>query len=357
MDFLWCRDLGKYRANQWYLAVCSRCLGRGLDAAWIDLTSKTFKELNPRVRHGFTTGKYKPDAGPKDADVVKLLQLLRSMELLKRGPEYGFVPRFLREYVPKSDFAFTIKDHGTGDYLRRDRGLAMNRKAYDLLRAKGLISEGYCKPLMIVERPPRGVENLDQRYGPVSPVFSKNQMARLRELEAEAWTLHLANPKPPRAPDLDRSLKMLRLAKRSAAKKFGKPANQKEIDETERELGVKIPPAWQKVLRISNGGLIDNCPLADGYEGRIIAADKLAHGWSTEVKYYSDMRAELPKTLLTVMTTEFGDSIWLDTTQIDKQGDCRVILMNHETGEQQREWGTVAEFLEEVLIPQEKEEE
>ena len=35
-------------------------------------------------------------------------------------------------------------------------------------------------------------------------------------------------------------------------------------------------------------------------------------------------------------------------------GDCRVVLLSHETGEEEREWGSVAEFLEEVLTAPEE---
>jgi hypothetical protein len=198
------------------------------------------------------------------------------------------------------------------------------------------------------------VENLDRRYGPVEPTFSAQQMTRLRGLEREAWAQHLANPKPPRAPDLDRSLKLLRSAKRRAPKDFGEPASQKEIDETARRLGLGIPPAWQKVLRLSNGGRIENCPLTDGCEGRITPTDKLAKEWREELEFYSQMRSDLPKTLLSVMRTDFGDSIWLDTSRAGKAGDCPVVFMSHETGGQQREWPTIAEFLEEALTPQEE---
>jgi hypothetical protein len=277
------------------------------------------------------------------------------MELLKRGPEYGFIPRYLRNHLPHTDFAFTTEDYvDEMDCLHRERGLAMNRKARDLLKAQGLIDDEYCIPLLIVERPPRGVENLDRRYGPVEPTFSAEQMTRFQGLESEAWTQHLANPKPPRAPDLDRSLKLLRSAKRRAPKNFGKPASQKEIDETARRLGLRIPLAWQKVLRLTNGGRIENCPLADGYEGRITPTDKLAKEWREELDFYSQMRADLPETLLSVMGTEFGDSIWLDTSRAGKAGDCPVVFMSHETGGQQREWPTIAEFLEEALTPQEE---
>jgi hypothetical protein len=205
MDFLWCPDNGKYRVPQWYLSVCSQCLGRGLDAPWIDLGSKPFRKLDPRTRHGETRaypaagGKYRPDAGPKDPDVLKLLRLLRSMDLGKGGPEYAFIPRYLRNHLPHTDFAFTM------GRLHPEPGLAMNRKAYDLLIAQGLIGNEFCIPLLIVERPPRGVEDLDRSYGPVEPTFSAEQMTRLRGLEKEAWAQHLANPKPPRAPNVDPS--------------------------------------------------------------------------------------------------------------------------------------------------------
>jgi hypothetical protein len=235
------------------------------------------------------------------------------------------------------------------DVLHRHRGLAMNRKARDLLKAHGLVGDEHCMPVLIVERPPRGVENLDRRYGPPEPAFAPEQMARIRELEAEAWAEHAANPKPPRAPDLGRSLKLLRSAKRRAPESFAKPAAQNALDEAARALGRAIPTAWQQVLRISNGGQIRPCPLADGHACRITPVQQLAKECRAELAYYREIGADLPVSLLAVMTTEFGDSVWLDTSRPSGNGDCRVVLMSHETGEEQREWSSVAEFLEEIL--------
>jgi hypothetical protein len=65
-----------------------------------------------------------------------------------------------------------------------------------------------------------------------------------------------------------------------------------------------------------------------------------------------DIGAELPDSMLAVMTTEFGDSVWLDTIRSHRNGDCHVVLMSHETGEA-REWPSIAEYLEEVLTAQE----
>jgi hypothetical protein len=53
--------------------------------------------------------------------------------------------------------------------------------------------------------------------------------------------------------------------------------------------------------------------------------------------------------LLLVISTEIGDSNWLDTARPRPGGDGRVVLMSHETGEEQREWPSIAEFLEELL--------
>jgi hypothetical protein len=49
------------------------------------------------------------------------------------------------------------------------------------------------------------------------------------------------------------------------------------------------------------------------------------------------------------MQTELGDSIWLDTRRQKPDGDCRVLLMSHETGEEERDWLSIADFLEELL--------
>jgi hypothetical protein len=357
IEFIWIRDIGKYRAPQWYLPVCSQCLGRGLDAPWIDpskLSGKGNQTLDPRGRHGVVGAdpeQYKRDAGPDDPGVQKLLRLLRSMELLKRPPELEAVPRFLRKYVPNTDFAGTILDMAEyyDDIVHRHRGLAMNRKAYDLLKTEGIVADEECMPVLIVERAPPGVENLDRRYGPPEPAFSPEQMARIRDLESRAWAEHVANPKPPRAPDLARALGLLRSAKRRAPKHFAKPAAQKAIDEAAHALGMAIPTAWQKVLSISNGGQIDDCPLAEGYACRITPTQKLAKECRAELAFYREIGAELPDSLVEVMTTEFGDSIWLDTSRPCGSGDCRVVLMSHETAEEHREWSSIAEFLEEML--------
>jgi hypothetical protein len=270
------------------------------------------------------------------------MALLRSMELLKRPPDLSSFPRYLRKYLPDTDFAASSEPFG----------LALNRKARGILKANRLLTDAELVPASILDRAPRGVQDLDRRYGRPKLPLAPEQLVAIRRLEAAAWAQHLAHPKPPRAPDLNRALSLLRACKRRAPARFTRPAPQKAIDEGERELGREIPAAWQKVLRISNGGRVESCPLAAGNACLIMPIEKLAKNRQAERAYYRELGARLPAALLPVMTTELGDSVWLDTSRPRGNSDCRVVLMSHETGEEERAWTSVAEFLEEVLVPE-----
>jgi len=349
IEFFCCRDVGKYQAPQWYLPVCHRPLGRGFDNPWIDpkkLSGRGHQTLHPRGRHGQDCAfenQYRKDAAPDDPQLRKLIRMMRSMDFSKGAGgvrRYGPCFRqFLSKCLPDTDFAYSIEDTGGDDNTNfRHRGLAFNRKTRNILRDNRIISDKQCIPVMIVNRVPKGAENLDAKYGPAEPAFSPEQLARLRELEAKAWGEHVAHPKPPRAPDLKRSLSLLRARKRQAPKEFAKPVSAKAIEETAEALGRKIPPAWQQVFRIANGGRIDKSPLAAGCACILMPLKDLTEWQRTESKYYRDIGAELPESMLVVIRTEIGDSIWLDTAQPKPKGDCRVVLMSHETGEEERDW-------------------
>jgi hypothetical protein len=358
IEFVWCRDVGRHRAPQWYLPVCQQCLGRGLDHPWLDtarLNGLGFGTLHPSGRHGqsgFGSRLQRRGTGFKDPQLKKLMSLLRSMELLKRPPDFGSFPRYLRKYLPDTDFACTIQDTCQGGPNYRHRGLAMNRKARDVLKANRIVTDDELDPVLVLDRPQKGVRNLDRRYGPPDPAFSADQLARIRELQAADWAKHLAKPKLQRAPDLARSLALLRASKRRTPNAFAKPAAQRVIDAASI-LGVEVPAAWQKVLRISNGGRIDHSPLASDQACVFVPAEKLNESQRTEIGYFEEIGARLPETLTVVVQTEIGDSIWLDRARQKPDGDCRVVLISHETGEEDREWPSVAEFLEELLMAEE----
>lgn len=356
VEFIWCRDVGKCAAMQWFLPVCRAGLGRGVDNPWIDakkFDGKGFQTLDPRGRHGQRSAfenQYRPGAGLEVPVLKDLLPLLKSMEVLKRPARIRGAPRFLRKYLPQTDFAYTIHDIGgdRGSNMRQ-RGLALSRRARDLLVANRLAGPKELIPVLILDKPPKGVEDLDRRYGPAESAFTAEQLAKLREISAAAWARHAAHPKPPRKPDLARSLSLLRGRRKRAARQFAKPAAPQAIAGAAMALGREIPAAWQKILRATNGGRITKCAIADGEACLIVPVEKLAETRKDDAVYYRGMGAKMPASLVVVAQTEIGDSLWLDTAKVTPEGDCNVILMSHETGDEERRWPTVAEFLEELL--------
>src|SRR5262249_30252163 len=114
IDFLWCRDTGKCRALQWYMAVGQQALGRGLDDPRIDvskLSGEGLQTLDPRGRHGqyaAFANQYKRGCGPKDPGVKQLVKLMRSIALagrpIGRSPDIARTFRsYLRQYLPETD--------------------------------------------------------------------------------------------------------------------------------------------------------------------------------------------------------------------------------------------------------------
>jgi hypothetical protein len=65
---------------------------------------------------------------------------------------------------------------------------------------------------------------------------------------------------------------------------------------------------------------------------------------------------EFPSGYLHVVHSAIGDYICLDLSSAKSNGDARVLLVSYETDETDREWGTIAEFLEELLTSAETDE-
>ena len=84
------------------------------------------------------------------------------------------------------------------------------------------------------------------------------------------------NPKPVRVPSLPRSLALLKSRKRIDPKKFSRAASAKAVEQTNNDLPRPLPTAWQKVLRTANGGIIEQCDLADGEACAIPSTDELS---------------------------------------------------------------------------------
>src|SRR5206468_2945749 len=155
--------------------ICHKFLGLGLDHPWIDISKvaeKGYLISHPKGRAGKCTAAgedMKEDALSSAPLLKELLALVQSMECMKRAPGLDLTYRYLRKHLPDTDFAYTIEDCNWGPSPRRYHGLAMNRKARDLLKSNRILTDKECKPVLILDQPPKGVENLDEKYGPADP--------------------------------------------------------------------------------------------------------------------------------------------------------------------------------------------
>jgi hypothetical protein len=355
-DFIWLRDKGKYRAPQWYRLLAREPLGRGLDHPWFDskkMTGQGYETKHPDSRHGqhnvvnLAGYALKADATFGDPVKDKLLALAKSMS----GRRLVIItcPIFLRAFLPHTDFAFTVRDSQSGDIITRECGLAISRRTKYILISNHLVTEAECRGVVVLDEPYQGAEILDREERTPVPCISREKLDEWHARAEEARVEFLRSPKPVRAPSLARALTLLRARKRRQPSDFAPPAKAKDFQKACDSLGRPIPEAWQLVLRVCNGGKIEACELACGEACTITALAKLPDERRREADYYREFGAQLQDRFLPVMRTEIGDSIWLDTARPQPQGDCRVVLMSHETQDEDREWPSVAEFLDELL--------
>lgn len=356
VEFLWVPDRGKYAAPQRYLAVAAQPLGRGLDHPWFDsgkfVTQLTDRRdydqpTDPHWRYGVTewlsNDQFKSGAAYGDSTKGRLVGMFEPARL-----SVNSFRRVLRRYLPETDFAYVWRCMQT-----RGRGLCINRKARDLLLSEGLIQEDECYGVLVVDRPEPGVEIPDLLPGgPAGPgaAYSREELAEIRG-ELETWRKAFdAQPKPARQPSLPQSLRLLKSWKRDNPDQLNRAASAKAIDGANEVLPIRLPPGWQKVLRSADGGRVAHSEVTDGEGACILAATKdLArfqqqHAWALEA-----LVPEFEGRLLVIGETEFGDCLALEMGSQPKDGDCRVLLISHETLGVKREWDGIASFVEDLV--------
>ena len=117
LDFVWLKDVGKFRAFQWFLPVIKKSIGRGIDHPWLDSKtlrgSGSFQPTDPKFRCG--TYRFKASQIRKNTkldDLHKDIVSLFDPEILT----IMSFRRFLRDFIPNDDFAFTWNE---GDRNRK----------------------------------------------------------------------------------------------------------------------------------------------------------------------------------------------------------------------------------------------
>ena len=390
VELLWVRDVGRFRAPQWYEAIALSAIGRGLDHPWFDRTAyeawwqpggdslplieraiatsrgverKAFEAkkddllrrraeaaASPARRFGarqFDNRFFKPGAGFSDDERNRLLRLFpregRLASLTVAGP-----PIVLRRFLPATDFAFSWGEWEGHARDEADVGgrLCFNRRTRDVLLRRKLVRADECRGVRILDEPPPGAIVFDAPGFPPPSRLTAEQLARHRLEEARDWKRFLSRPRKERAVTLEASLRSLKVLRRRQPEALGRPARPKALDRVEAELGRPLPAAWRTVLQIADGFEPDS-----GDEPcRILSSSEMAafHRETLEWVEYTEGRPQAD--VLYVGHWQAGDLLALVVPASERLDNCPVLRVSHEGLAEDRRWPGVAEFLDELLV-------
>ena len=124
---------------------------------------------------------------------------------------------------------------------------------------------------------------------------------------------------------------------------FRPGASEEEIKEANNRLPVPIPPAWEKMLRLSREFS------AKGWETYSPDSIVMTDSDVMQQLYDKDDLEALGASQMVVASDYTGDFMTLDTPSLTSEGDCPVLWVSHGSGEEADRWASVAEFLQWIV--------
>jgi len=370
LEPLWVRDVGRFRAAQWFDAIAIAAIGRGLDHPWFDRAAfeawwRRGGDTLPLIERTIATS----TGGERESWVAKRAGLLRKRADLAASPSRRFgarqfdnrflksrsrlrrrgagPPIVLRHFLPPTDFAFSWGEWEGQARDEPDMGgrLCFNRRARDLLLRRKLVQPRECRGVLVVDEPPPGALVFDAPGFPPPARLTAEELARFRLAESRDWERFLARPRKERAVTLEASLKRLKAARRERRDVFGKPARPAALDEVEAELGRALPAAWRELLQIADGGEPDS----DDEPCRVVAIAELAGFHRETVAWVEHTEGRPEQERLYVGHWQAGDLLALLVPPGDCRGDSPVVRVSHEELIEDRRWPSIAQFVDEWL--------
>jgi hypothetical protein len=176
-----------------------------------------------------------------------------------------------------------------------------------------------------------------------SPLLSIEQLKE----NADAEQAFLEGGRPATANDLDSVIARL-VQYRDRRQKRCRGCNASAIARAERALKMRIPPAWQRVLRATAGLRVRGSDLGGGTACEIISPEQLPKFQQMQRDSMRALGIRFNRPALHVVDNGVGDFLFLETSR-QKDGNCAVLLLSHETCRIERRWKDVQSMLDELL--------
>lgn len=124
----------------------------------------------------------------------------------------------------------------------------------------------------------------------------------------------------------------------------GGGASAQDLQEAAQRLPFPVPQSWASVLKVANQFSYTQ----NGYSFRFYSS-RIIHTTSDSTFYF--LREYTPAGL--VIGDELtGDGLILDLSQQTSEGDCPVVVISHEGGEEAERWPSVGSFLQWLFTEQ-----
>jgi hypothetical protein len=354
IDFVWVKDVGRFKANQWYIPVAINALGRGFDHPWFNPLTLKGSSSNQPIEPEFRCGTNNFNISQIKKNNVFDRELQHDIISLFDQDVLSIISfrRILRDYVPNTDFAFvwhsTDYERKRGDcgvffqekdMLCKQRGLCISRRAKEILIKSKLITESDLETIKVYDSIPDGIELLDGKSQLPSPFFSFTNIDfdDLKEKAEAEWVKFSLKQKPIKKITFNQALKCLLETKKIRPEDFNKAPSKNEIN----KVNVKLPSYWVEILEKSDGCYLNSeCTLVPMREIEQFSQDR--QGYSEEV--YEDYA----QNLIHIAHSMNGDWYSLEITT-DAPTDSKVLRISHETCEPIEEWDTIAMFIFDML--------
>lgn len=345
LEFMWLQDKAKYAAPQWFYAFALNPIGRGIDHQFFD-SSKIRDESHaqpntPESRNGvicFGGDQLKTPAPFANPIQNQLLSLFPKKEGVN-GVDFLTFRQYSKAYLPPTDFAYAWRES-------KSCSLCFNRKVRDALVSGRIIRAEECEPIKIWEECPPGSQVLDgicEIFPKGNAWFSEEKFALVSQQAEKAWVKHLANPKPKRQATIKTALKLLEEVKAAQPESFNPKLKKAELEAAINDNQIGCPNHWLEVLKFANGF---NFSLEDSFEAQPLDC---IDGYSSDTQERAECGdANFPKNLLHITHGLCGDFHSLDLSKQSADGDCRVLQISHETLQPEREWESIADFVQEI---------
>jgi hypothetical protein len=365
IDFLWARDKGKYQAPQWYTPIGTAFLGRGVDHPWFDPAMRGaykadgFMIVQPTdpawiigVRT-FDATQLRPKLRTDPPQLAELLGELRQMTA-EFGAEVRALPCVLREFLPRTDFAYlrVAQPHEPGDRPHRTVRLCASAATRRKLIEARLATPADFRPVEVIDAAPPKAAVFDSR-GDVPPpgVLTDKDLAQAHQTADKQRAKFDASPKPPmpiKPPESKKLVAKLKRRLKVEGSPIAKGASSKAIAAAAKKIGLAIPARWAELLGAVDGFVIDNCYALDSTaELRVAAVADLPETHENDRQMIGS--DDLSATHLGVANSDIGDCIFLDTGRVTKDGDSPVLFVNHETLQTEMTWPAIGLFLSDAL--------